>query len=89
MRAMGAQRRRLNWPWEECSQGRIPGGGIGLGGPKGGGDWTEVRIKGGRGRLKGSKFGAEKVGLDPWDTREPREVYEQECHLSVQRYSKS
>lgn len=28
------------------------------------------------------KFGAEEVGLDPWGTREPREVYELECDLS-------
>lgn len=25
MRAMGVQRRRVTWPWEECGQGRIPG----------------------------------------------------------------
>lgn len=34
------------------------------------------------------KFGAKEVGLDPWGTGEPREVFEQES-LSVQRYSKS
>lgn len=27
LRAMGTRRRHLTWPWEECSQGRVLGGG--------------------------------------------------------------